>query len=679
MSLELQLRSLTERISSEFNNKSNINHTHDSRYYTKLDSDNIFDTKSDVGHIHSISQVTGLQSALDSKAPVSHSHTSSQISDSSVIGRDLLSSESALDARTIIGAGTSSLVIGTSAGTAAAGNDSRIVNAVPKTRTVNGKALSSNISINYTDVGASPTSHTHAISDVTGLQLSLDEKASAVHTHAISDVSGLSSELSSKADVGHTHSIANVNGLSTALSGKSDTSHTHTVANITDISEGVQDIVAASLTGGNNVTIQYNDTTGDIVISASMPPVETDQEAVRDVIGGALVAGSGVSIVHNDSLDTITISSTAVLPSRSINAGTGLTGGGSLASDRTISVDFAASGVSSSTKAVRADDSRLSNSRTPTAHSHSISQVTGLQTALDGKSSSSHTHSSSEITDSTVTGRSVLTASSQLEARNAIGAGTSNLSIGSTSTTAAPGNHTHSQYALTSHSHTSSEISDSTAIGRSLITATSTANARSAIGAGTSNLTLGTTAGTAAAGNDSRIVNAVPSSRTVNGLALSSNITLGYADVGAAPSSHNHSISNVSGLQSALDGKANSSHSHSISNVSGLQSALDSKVPFNQDIKTVSGTSYTVVSADNGAAVLCTSASAVSVTVPTGAIPVGGKVDFIQKGEGSITFVAGSGMQVNGTPTLVTRSQWSVVSVLFTSSSEAVVIGDLAA
>ena len=70
---------------------------------------------------------------------------------------------------------------------------------------------------------------------------------------------------------------------------------------------------------------------------------------------------------------------------------------------------------------------------------------------------------------------------------------------------------------------------------------------------------------------------------------------------GKANSSHSHSISNITNLQSALDsksatghnhderyyteteintklnGKANSSHSHSISNITNLQSALDSK------------------------------------------------------------------------------------------------------
>lgn len=55
--------------------------------------------------------------------------------------------------------------------------------------------------------------------------------------------------------------------------------------------------------------------------------------------------------------------------------------------------------------------------------------------------------------------------------------------------------------AATSHTHPSTQISDSTATGRSVLTAASAAAARTAIGAGTSNLALGTTGSTALAGN----------------------------------------------------------------------------------------------------------------------------------------------------------------------------------
>lgn len=48
-------------------------------------------------------------------------------------------------------------------------------------------------------------------------------------------------------------------------------------------------------------------------------------------------------------------------------------------------------------------DSRLSDSRTPTAHSHAVADVTGLQTALDGKqaagsyAAASHTHTAGQV------------------------------------------------------------------------------------------------------------------------------------------------------------------------------------------------------------------------------------------------------------------------------------------
>jgi len=48
---------------------------------------------------------------------------------------------------------------------------------------------------------------------------------------------------------------------------------------------------------------------------------------------------------------------------------------------------------------------------------------------------------------------------------------------------------------------TSAQISDATDVGRDVLTAEDAATARSAIGAGTSDLTIGTTASTAKAGN----------------------------------------------------------------------------------------------------------------------------------------------------------------------------------
>lgn len=58
------------------------------------------------------------------------------------------------------------------------------------------------------------------------------------------------------------------------------------------------------------------------------------------------------------------------------------------------------------------------------------------------------------------------------------------------------------------------------------------------------------------------------------------------------PSIHNHTISEVTSLQTVLDGKASSSHSHAISDVTNLQTGLDSKqatLVSGTNIKTVNG------------------------------------------------------------------------------------------
>ena len=74
-------------------------------------------------------------------------------------------------------------------------------------------------------------------------------------------------------------------------------------------------------------------------------------------------------------------------------------------------------------------------------------------------------------------------------------------------------------------------------------------------------MTIGTTASTAAAGNHTHTaanVGAVPTSRTVNGKALSDNITLAASDVGAYSTSE---------IDTLLQNKANSNHSHAAENI----------------------------------------------------------------------------------------------------------------
>lgn len=62
-----------------------------------------------------------------------------------------------------------------------------------------------------------PSAHTHSISEVTGLQAALDDKADLVHGHSQSDISGLIAALAGKAPLVHTHPISQVSGLQAQL------------------------------------------------------------------------------------------------------------------------------------------------------------------------------------------------------------------------------------------------------------------------------------------------------------------------------------------------------------------------------------------------------------------------------------------------------------------------------
>ncbi len=158
------------------------------------------------------------------------------------------------------------------------------------------------------------------------------------------------------------------------------------------------------------------------------------------------------------------------------------------------------------------------NGKASTTHSHAISDVTNLQVGLDAKADQATTYTKAEV-DSALGGK-----------------------------------------ASTSHTHTASEVSDTTVTGRALMTAADAATARTAIGAGTSNLALGTTGTTAKAGDY------VPAWTEVT--SKPSTFT---------PSAHVHPISDVTNLQTTLDGKAATTHSHVIADTTGLQTALDAK------------------------------------------------------------------------------------------------------
>ena len=105
-------------------------------------------------------------------------------------------------------------------------------------------------------------------------------------------------------------------------------------------------------------------------------------------IGGVSFDGTnnidlpGVNIAGNqDTTGNADTATTSTNCSRSITGGTGLTGGGVLNTNHTLSINF---GTTVGT-VCQGNDNRLSDARTPVAHTHDISNINNLQSNLDSK------------------------------------------------------------------------------------------------------------------------------------------------------------------------------------------------------------------------------------------------------------------------------------------------------
>lgn len=86
--------------------------------------------------------------------------------------------------------------------------------------------------------------------------------------------------------------------------------------------EQIQDIVAAEIVQGANLTAVYDDASGTVTLS-STGGGSTDPETVRDTIGLALTPGALIRVTVNDAGDTITLA--AILPGLPTYAPTTLT------------------------------------------------------------------------------------------------------------------------------------------------------------------------------------------------------------------------------------------------------------------------------------------------------------------------------------------------------------------
>jgi hypothetical protein len=94
------------------------------------------------------------------------------------------------------------------------------------------------------------------------------------------------------------------------------------------------------------------------------------------------------------------------------------------------------------------------------------------------------------------------------------------------------------------------------------------------------------------------------------------------------------------------------------------------------------GTSYTLVLADEQKLVECSNASAITLTVPLNssvAYTIGTQIHVAQTGVGQVTVTPTGGVTINATPGLKTRAQWSAVTLIKRGTDTWLAIGDLSA
>lgn len=414
--------------------------------------------------------------------------------------------------------------------------------------------------------------HTHAWTDITGKPSTF---APSAHTHSISDVTGLQTALDGKQPAGsYLTSIPaeyltneEADSLYQVRGSYASESHTHTFSSITS---------KPTTLSGYGIT--------DAATSAQGTKADTAHGWGNHALAGYLTSGSGVYATEsyvNDAVASVVDSAPERLDTLRELAQ-------ALGDDHNFATTI----------------TDLIAGKANESHTHTIANVTGLQTALDGKqaagsyAAASHTHTIANVTG----------LQTALDGKQAAGS-----------------------YAASSHTHGIESITDAErwwnnfGDNHSFRTSFDAEGETLTTGFGWRYVQgLGNAPGVGDTGNgqyyalsvglgneysslDYAMQLAIPrggsnpyiSIRFQEGgrLGAWTKISAAYADSAGsvdwggvsgkpstfAPSSHTHTIANVTDLQTALDGKqaagsyAAASHGHTIANITGLQDALDDK------------------------------------------------------------------------------------------------------
>ena len=233
-------------------------------------------------------------------------------------------------------------------------------------------------SYTWTEIGSKPdtfvpSAHSHAIADVTGLQVALNGKAASSHTHAISEVTNLQSTLDGKAAKSHTHGDADITSVAASKI-------TGTIS-IDNLPQGALD----RLVRVDDDAARFKLTTANVQLGDTVKVKDTglmyyvvDESKLGEEAGyEPYTAGSATSVPWSG----VTGKPSTFTPASHTHAIADIT-----------NLQTTLDGKAASSHNHDTVYSKL-------GHGHAIADVSGLQTALDGKAASSHTHTKSQITD----------------------------------------------------------------------------------------------------------------------------------------------------------------------------------------------------------------------------------------------------------------------------------------
>lgn len=245
-----------------------------------------------------------------------------------------------------------------------------------------------------------PTAHTHAQSEITGLETALSGKSNTNHTHAAAStsVAGFMSKedktklngIAANANAythPSTHAASMITGLSdVATSGSYNdlsnkptipAAYTHPSTHPASMITGLSDVATSG---------SYNDLSDT---PTSMTP-KAHTHAQSDITGLATALSGKSDTSHSHSNATTTAAGFMSKDDKSKLDGI------ATGANKT-TVDTALSSTSTNPVQNKVVNTALSG-KADTSHTHTQSQVTGLETALAGKAASSHSHAQSDIT-----------------------------------------------------------------------------------------------------------------------------------------------------------------------------------------------------------------------------------------------------------------------------------------